>query len=134
MTTKRRGTEAKKWPYLPGQAILLVGAIAILAGTALPWAVVLRQSVWGSPLAITWTMWAGLITLAASAVRWRTIVLISAVAGGGNTVVFAIWQTARILDRCPLSLECIPGPGLGFLLAGGGAALYQSARLLRARA
>ena len=134
MTTKLGAREAKKWPYLPGQTMLLVGALAILAGTALPWAIVLGQSLWGSPLAITWTLWAGLMALAASAVRWRSVVLISAVAGGGTAVFFAVWQTARILDRCPLSLDCIPGPGLGLLLAGGGAALYQSARLLRARA
>jgi hypothetical protein len=92
---------------------------------------VLGQFLWGSPLAIMWSFWAGLITIAGSVVRWRTLALVSVAAGGGTAVAFAIWQTARILDRCPLSLDCTPGPGLGLLLAGGGTALYWGAKLLR---
>ncbi len=122
------------WPYLPAQQVALVAGLVIIAGTALPWAVVLGQSLWGSPLAIVWSFWAGLITLAGSAVRWRALAVFSASAGGVTAIVFAVWQTARILDRCPLSLDCIPGPGLGLLLAGGGAALFWSARVLRRRA
>jgi hypothetical protein len=77
-----------------------------------------------------WTLWAGLVTLAAAVVRWRRVVLVSAAFGGGVAVFFALWQTARIVDKC-LSLDCLPGPGLGFLLAGGTAALYRLVRLLR---
>jgi hypothetical protein len=129
-----RAEKRRRWPYLPGQEILLAAGIGIIAGTALPWAFVLDRFLWGSPLAIMWAFWAGLMTLAGSAVRWRPLALVSALAGGGAAVAFAVWQTARILDRCPLSLDCVPGPGLGFLLAGGGAAVYWSARLLRRHA
>ena len=131
MPSEKHAKQTRKWPYLPGQGTILLAAIAILAGTGLPWAVILGQLLWGSPLAITWTLWAGLMALAASAVPWRPVVVVSAVVGGGIAVFFSLWQTARILDRC-LSLDCLPGPGLGFLLAGGGAALYQTARLVRA--
>ena len=68
------------------------------------------------------------MVLAASAVRWRFLVIASAALGGCIAVVFAIWQTVRIVDAC-FSIDCLPGPGLGFLLAGGGAALYYGARL-----
>jgi hypothetical protein len=61
----------------------------------------------------------------------RVLVLFSAAAGGGTAVFFAFWQTARIIDRCPLSLDCVPGPGVGVLLVAGGVALYQVARLAR---
>jgi hypothetical protein len=63
----------------------------------------------------------------------RTLALVSAAFGGGVATYIAVWQTARILDRCPLSLDCLPGPGLGFLLAGGLAALYQAGRPLLGR-
>ena len=122
----------QKCPYVPGQRTILLGALAILVGTALPWAVILGQLLWGSPLAITWTLSAGLMTLAGSAVRWRPIVLVSAALGGGTAVFFAVWQTVRILDRC-LSLDCLPGPGLGLLLGGGGVAFYEAARLARGK-
>jgi hypothetical protein len=131
---KREAGKRPRWPYLPGQQIVLVAGLGIIVGTALPWAVVLGQSLWGSPRAIMWSFWAGLITVAASAVRWRPVALVSATAGGATAVFFAIWQTARIVDRCPFSLDCLPGPGLGFLLAGGGAALFWSARVVRRRA
>ena len=131
---RSRADERRKWPYLHGQGILLVAGLGIIVGTALPWAVVLGQSLWGSPLAIMWSFWAGLMTLAGSAVRWRLLAVVSAVAGGGTAVAFAVWQTARILDRCPLSLDCVPGPGLGALLAGGGASLYWTATFLKRRA
>ena len=72
------------------------------------------------------------MTIVAAWVPWRAIVLVSALAGGGTAVGFALWQTARILGVCPLSLECLPGPGVGVLLAAGGAALYQAAQVLRA--
>ncbi len=130
---KSDAAKRAKWPYLPAQQVVLVAGLVIIAGTALPWAVVLGQSLWGSPLAIMWSFWAGLITLAGSAVRWRVLAFVSATAGGVTAIVFAVWQTARIVDRCPLSLDCVPGPGLGFLLAGGGAALWWSARLFRRR-
>ncbi len=131
---KRDAAKRAKWPYLPAQQVALVAGLVIIAGTALPWAVVLGQSLWGSPLAIMWSFWAGLITLAGSAVRWRVLAFLSATAGGVTAIVFAVWQTARIVDRCPLSLDCVPGPGLGLLLAGGGAALWWSARLVVRRA
>ena len=123
-----RDPKRERWPYLPSQGTLLLSALAILAGTALPWAIVLGRPLWGSPGAIAWTLWAGLVTLAASAVRWRAVVVFSALAGGATAGFFAVWQTFRIVDRC-LSFDCLPGPGLGLLLAGGGAALWGACQL-----
>ena len=125
--------ERARWPYIRGQRVILIGAIGIFAGTALPWLLILGELRWGSPLALSWTLWAGLITFAGAMVRWRVLVVLSAAAGGGTAIAFAVWQTYRILDRCPLSLDCLPGPGLGLLLAGGGAALYQCVQILGLR-
>lgn len=111
---------------------MLLAALAILVGTALPWAVIVGNPVWGSPLALTSTLWAGLMTLAGAAVRWKPVVVVSALAGGGTAVFFALWQTVRIVAVC-LSLQCLPGPGLGLLLIGGGAAAYQAVELFRGR-
>jgi hypothetical protein len=110
---------------------MLVGAISIFLGTALPWALVLGQTLWGSPQALTWTISAGFAALAGSMVPARMLAYASAAFGGAVVVYIAVWQTVRIVDRCPLSLDCVPGPGLGFLLAGGLAALYQASRGLR---
>lgn len=109
---------------------MLVGAIAIFLGTALPWGLVLGNALWGSSAALTWTLAAGSATLGGSIVPSRLLALLSGAFGGAVAVVFAVWQTARILDRCPLSFDCLPGPGLGLLLAGGVAALYPCARIL----
>lgn len=117
-----------KWPYHAGQRAMLVAALAILGGTALPWAVIVGHPVWGSPLALTATLWAGLMTLAGAAVRWKPVVVASLAAGGATAVFLAVWQTARLVALC-LSFQCLPGPGLGLLLIGGGAAVYQAVEL-----
>jgi hypothetical protein len=122
--------ERRRWPYFPGQKLLLFAAVGIFLGTSLPWARVLGESLWGSPNALTWTISAGCAALAGAMVPFRTFMFASAAFGGVVAVVFAVWQTARIIDRCPLSLDCLPGPGLGFLLVGGLVALYPVARLL----
>ncbi len=120
--------ERRRWPYFAPQALLLFAALAIVIGSVLPWALVLGQSLRGSPLAVSWTLWAGLMTLAAALVPWRLAFVVSALAGGGTAVALAAWQTERILARCPLSLDCLPGPGLGLMVAGGAAALYLVGR------
>ena len=118
-----------RWPYFVEQLVLLFAAIGMAVGAFLPWALVLGHGLQASLLGLSWTLWAAIITLTAAIVRWRTVVVVSAALGGGTAAVLAVWQTARILDRCPLSLDCLPGPGLGLLLTAGGAALYQAVRL-----
>lgn len=120
--------ERRRWPYFPGQAAFLVAAIVIFAGTALPWALVLGRLLWGSPGALTWTLSGGFLVLAGAIVRRRALGALSAAGGGAIAVFFALWQTSRILSRC-LSLDCLPGPGLGLLLAGGLLALYRAAAI-----
>jgi hypothetical protein len=127
-------TRSRRWPYLPGQLPLLLAGLAMLVGTALPWAYVLGALLSASPMAVMWGAWAGIVTVAAGVAPWRPVVLFSAVAGAGTAIFFAGWQTARILSRCGLSLECLPGPGVGFLLAGGVAALHSVVQILRVRA
>ena len=121
------------WPYFPAQVVLLFAAIGMVVGAFLPWALVLGQGLQASLLALSWTLWAAIMTLAAAMVPWRVAVVVSAGAGGGTAAALAVWQTARILNRCPLSLDCLPGPGLGLLLAAGGAAAYQATRLVLSR-
>jgi hypothetical protein len=120
--------ERRRWPYFAGQGALVVGAIVIFAGTALQWAFVLGRLLWGSPGALTWTLSAGFLVLGGALVRWRALSALSAAGGGAIAVFFALWQTSRILSRC-FSVDCLPGPGLGLLLAGGLLALYRSARI-----
>lgn len=127
----RPQTAKRRWPYHPGQLQLLMAGIALLFGSALPWAFILGNLLTASPLALMWTAWAGLVTVAAAIAPWRWAVLVSAFAGGATGVLFAVWQTGRILDLCSLSLDCLPGPGVGFLLAGGLAALHSAVHLLR---
>jgi hypothetical protein len=129
---KRGAGHRKRWPYLgPPQRALLFAAAGVFLAAALPWALILERWLWGSPLAISWVLWAGLMTIVAAWMPWRVVVVVSALAGGGTAVVLAVWQTARIFDVCPLSLQCLPGPGLGVLLAAGTAALYQTVQLVR---
>ena len=127
------GDRRSRWPYFPEQLVLLFAAIGMVVGAFLPWALVLGHGLQASLLALSWTLWAAIITLTAAIVRWRLVVVVSAGAGGGTAAALAIWQTARILDRCPLSLDCLPGPGLGLVLVAGGAAAYQAVRLLLGR-
>lgn len=127
------GDKRSRWPYFPAQFVLLFAAIGMVVGAFLPWALVLGHGLQASLLALSWTLWAAIMTLTAAIVRWRALVVVSAAAGGGTAAGLAVWQTARILDRCPLSLDCLPGPGLGLVLAAGGAAAYQAVRLVLSR-
>ena len=120
---------APRWPYFAGQPTVLAAAVAILLGSALPWALVFGRFLWGSPAALTWTLSGGLLVLAASIVRWWLPAVLSAAGGGAIAAFFALWQTERIITRCR-SLDCVPGPGLGLLLGGGLLALYHAARLV----
>jgi hypothetical protein len=121
---------SKRWPYVPGQGLALASAVAIFLGIALPWADVLGDLLWGSPAALTWALSAGCLVLASALVRRHEVAAASSLGGGAIAVYFAVWQTVRILDRCRFSLDCLPGPGLGFLLAGGLGAAYVGVRLL----
>jgi hypothetical protein len=127
MADKRR----RRWPYFPVQRVLVFTAPGIFLGAALPWAIILGQALWAAPLALAWTLWAGLMTLASAVLPWRPIVLVSALSGGGTAAAFALWQGARIFDRCALSFDCAPGPGLGVLLVAGGATVFQALQLVR---
>jgi hypothetical protein len=118
----------RRWPYFQGQVSLLFASVGIFIGAVLPWAIVLGQGLRGSPLAVSWTLWAGLMTIAGGLVPWRALFVVSALGGGGTAVALAVWQTVRILQRCPLSLDCLPGPGLGLVLAGGTGALVLAGR------
>jgi hypothetical protein len=122
----------RRWPYFQPQRALLWAAVGIFAGAALPWAVVLGQALWGAPLAVSWVLWAALMTLVSAVVRHRVFVISSALLGGSTAVVFALWQTGRIVSTC-LSIHCLPGPGLALMFAGGGAALYHILRIRHVR-
>jgi hypothetical protein len=116
-------SQKRRWPYFSPQFPLLFAAVGIFVGAVLPWALVLGHGIRGSPLAVSWTLWAGLMTLAGGLVPRRTFFVLSALGGGGTAVALAVWQTVRILERCPLSLDCLPGPGLGLVLVSGVGAL-----------
>lgn len=128
MTQPRRA----RWPYYPSQPVLLFSGLLLVVGAFLPWALVLGRFLGASPLAVSWTLWAALVTIAGSIVRWRLVAAVSALAGGGTAVGLAVWQAGRILDRCPLTLDCLPGPGVGLLLATGTVVLYHSVAIARA--
>lgn len=124
-------TRKRRWPYYTGQVQLLLAGIALLFGTALPWAYILGNLLSAAPLALMWTAWAGIVTVAAAIAPWRPIVLFSAFAGAATAIAFALWQTGRIVGVCSLSFDCLPGPGLGFLLAGGIAAFHSAVQIAR---
>lgn len=118
---------------MASQKVLLFAAVAILAGTALPWGIILGKALWGTPLAVSWTLWAGIMVLASSAVPWRKVIISSAALGGAVATYFGLWQATRIFSKC-LSFDCLPGPGLGLVLTGGLVVLYFTAQMLRDRA
>lgn len=124
-------TRKRRWPYYTGQVQLLLAGIALLFGTALPWAYILGNLLSAAPLALMWTAWAGIVTVAAAIAPWRPIVLFSAFAGATTAIAFALWQTGRIISVCSLSFDCLPGPGVGFLLAGGIAAFHSAVQIAR---
>jgi len=124
--------ERRRWPYYASQRTLLYSGLGIMIGAFLPWALILGQGLGASPMARAWTLWAGLMTLAGTMTRWRPMVVSSGLLGGGTAVYFSLWQTSKIVSSC-LSAQCLPGPGLGLLLFGGGAALYWSYRMLKDR-
>jgi hypothetical protein len=103
----------------------------MLLGSALPWGYILGRLLSASPIALMWTAWAGLVTLAAAVAPWRGVAVVSALAGGVTASGFALWQTGRIVNRCGLSLDCLPGPGVGLLLIAGAAAVLRALAMAR---
>ncbi|CAN5543303.1 hypothetical protein BH20ACT23_BH20ACT23_08700 [soil metagenome] len=124
---------AEKWPYLgPPQKWLLIAGITMLIGSVLPWVLVLGQSLRAAPLAMSWALWAGLMTLAAASIRWRMIAAFSALLGGGGALYLAVWQSTTLLKAC-LSTQCLPGPGVMLLFGAGILGLLQATKLFRDR-
>jgi hypothetical protein len=122
-----------RWPYFGRpQKRLLVAGIAMWIGALLPWVMILGQSLRAAPLALSWALWAGLMTLAGASVRWRNIATLSAVLGGGGAIYLTTWQATTLFKAC-LSTQCLPGPGLVLLLAAGVFALIQALGLFRGR-
>ena len=123
----------ERWPYLGrAQKRLLVAGVAMWIGAILPWVLILGQSLRATPLALSWALWAGLMTLAGASVRWRTIATLSAVLGGAAAIYLAVWQATTLFDVC-LSTQCLPGPGLILLFAAGVFALVQAYGMFRGR-
>jgi hypothetical protein len=123
----------ERWPYFGrAQKRLLVSGVAMWIGAILPWVLVLGQSLRAAPLALSWALWAGLMTLAGASVRWRNIATLSAVLGGGGAIYLATWQATRLFGVC-FSAQCLPGPGLVLLFAAGVFALVQALVLFRGR-
>jgi hypothetical protein len=123
----------ERWPYFGrAQKRLLVSGVAMWIGAVLPWLLLLGQSLRATPLAVSWALWAGLMTLAGASVRWRNIATLSAVLGGGGAIYLATWQATKLFSVC-LSAQCLPGPGLVLLFAAGVLALVQALVLFRGR-
>ena len=123
----------ERWPYFgKAQKRLLVSGVAIWIGAILPWVLLLGQSLRATPLAVSWALWAGLMTLAGASVRWRNVATLSAVLGGGGAIYLATWQATKLFGVC-LSAQCLPGPGLVLLFAAGVFALVQALVLFRGR-
>ena len=124
---------AEKWPYLgPPQKRLLIAGITMWVGAVLPWVLVLGQSLRAAPLAMSWALWAGLMTLAAASVRWRMIAALSALLGGGGALYLAVWQSTTLFKAC-LSTNCLPGPGVMLLFGAGILGLLQALTLFKDR-
>ena len=123
----------ERWPYFgKAQKRLLVSGVVMWIGAILPWVLILGHPLRATPLAVSWTLWAGLMTLAGASVRWRNIATLSAVLGGGGAVYLAVWQATALFKTC-LSSQCLPGPGLVLLFAAGVFALVQALVLFRGR-
>jgi hypothetical protein len=123
----------ERWPYFGrAQKRLLVAGIAMWIGAILPWVLVLGHSLRAAPLALSWALWTGLMTLAGASVRWRNIATLSAAVGGASAIYLATWQATTLFKVC-LSTQCLPGPGLVLLFAAGVFALVQALVLFRGR-
>ena len=122
----------ERWPYFgKAQKRLLVSGVVMWIGAILPWVLLLGHSLRAAPLAVSWALWAGLMTLAGASVRWRNLATLSAVLGGGGAVYLTMWQATTL--RVCLSSQCLPGPGLVLLFAAGVFALVQALVLFRGR-
>lgn len=125
--------DQRRWPYLGrAQKRLLVSGIAMWIGAFLPWLLILGQSLRATPLAVSWALWAGLMTIAGASVRWRGVAALSALLGGGAAVYLSAWQMTKLLGVC-VSAQCLPGPGVAVFFGAGIVALFQAYGLFRDR-
>src|SRR5919106_559789 len=95
----------RRWPYFgTAQKMLLGCGLAMWIGSSLPWVIIRPLGFYGraSVLALSWVLWAGLMTMGAAIARWRLVSLLSALFGGVVAVYLTLWQTWRVFDACSL--------------------------------
>ncbi|MGH8999536.1 MAG: hypothetical protein ACRDY7_09110 [Acidimicrobiia bacterium] len=125
-----------KWPYFGrAQKLIVFAGVGIWLGLAMPWFIFRPLGItrYASPLAASWVLWAGLMTIAGAIARWRLLAVLSAVGGAGTAFVFAFWQMLRVFQVCgfDVRLRCVPGPGVFAVQAAAAFALYQAYRMFR---
>ncbi len=132
MGTDGPGARAtRRWPYLgPGQRQLLVAAVMIMLGSALPWVYTAFGTFIGLRGAGLWTFYAGALALAGTVLRHRRLVRTHALLVGVVALALPMWQLARMIVL-GLGGGWAPGVGLA-LVAGGGVLALRAAGNLRA--
>lgn len=113
-----------------GSAAMLFGGVLLAIGSVLPWV----QSPLGSLSGLAgpglWTLCAGVIAIAGALLPHRRVAMAHAALPGLAAMVLAAWQLARLVQiSASTDSWGTLFPGIGLVLAGGGAVILIRAAL-----
>ncbi|WP_418277477.1 hypothetical protein ACNHYB_05895 [Isoptericola jiangsuensis] len=118
----------------PGSVGMLVGGLAVIVGSLLPWVITPVGTLSGTAGPGLWTLCGGFIAVAGALFPRRWFAIIHALVAGGTVALVAGWQLVRLVQVSAATDAWGQAmPGIGLVLVSGGAVvlLATAVRLLR---
>lgn len=118
----------------PGSVAMLVGGLAVIVGSLLPWVLTPFGSLSGTSGPGLWTLCGGFIAVAGALFPRRWAAIVHCLIAGGTVGLVAGWQIARLVQISETNDSWGQAmPGIGLVLVSGGAVilLATAVRLIR---
>lgn len=129
-----RAGKPRKQIMHPGSVGLLVGALAVIVGSMLPWVITPLGTINGTAGPGLWTLCGGFIAVAGALIPRRWVAISHAFVAGGTVAFVAGWQLLRLVQISEATDAWGQAmPGIGLVMTAGGAVilLATGVRLVR---
>ncbi|MFV2144383.1 MULTISPECIES: hypothetical protein [Isoptericola] len=131
-----RARKPRKQIMHPGSVGLLVGALAVIVGSMLPWVITPLGNISGTAGPGLWTLCGGFIAVAGALIPRRWVAVSHSFLAGGAVAFVAGWQLLRLVQISEATDawgQAMPGIGLVMSLGGAVILLTTGVRLVRTR-
>ncbi|WP_278236896.1 hypothetical protein [Isoptericola sp. AK164] len=120
--------------FHPGSLGMLLGALAVIVGSLLPWVITPVGTLSGTAGPGLWTLCAGFVAVAGAVIPRRWVAVSHSLVAGGAVAFVVAWQLLRLGQVSAATDSWGQAmPGIGLIMAAGGAVvlLATGVRLLR---